>query len=184
MLMLVAPVAELVWRAVAGMYADELFVNDSAGNIGSIAPSRRYWRSLGTPLVVVYAFVGEQFDFLEFAFLANSWLARKFIFLERAVSTSWVRSWSTPGTRTPCAGFAAAVGSPSSCGELGAWCGAREAAGCGGSSARAAAAGGHWVARLRGLRGLSISSEGADRPQRRRLALVLGFELRGHFKVF
>ena len=41
-----------------------------------------------------------------------------------------------------------------------------------------------WVARLRGLRGLSISPEGAERPQERRLALVLGFELRGHFKVF
>ena len=40
------------------------------------------------------------------------------------------------------------------------------------------------TARLRGLRDLSISSEGADRPQKRRLALALKFELRGHFMVF
>ena len=48
-LMPMARMAELVWCAVAGIHADELFVNDSADYIGSTAPSRRYWRSLALP---------------------------------------------------------------------------------------------------------------------------------------
>ena len=40
MLMPVATMAELVWHAVAGMRVNEFFVIDSAGSIGSIAPSR------------------------------------------------------------------------------------------------------------------------------------------------
>ena len=71
LLMPVAPMAELVWYAVAGIRADELFVIDSADNIGSTAPSRRYWRSFSTPFQVVYAFVGEQVLFLEFVFLVS-----------------------------------------------------------------------------------------------------------------
>ena len=46
-LTLVATMAELVWHAVAGMRVDDLFV--PAGSIGSIAPSRRYSRSLVIP---------------------------------------------------------------------------------------------------------------------------------------
>ena len=66
-----AVMAELVWHAVAGMRADELFVNDFADHIGSIAPSRRYWRSLRIPFQAIYVFVGEQFVFLEFVFLGG-----------------------------------------------------------------------------------------------------------------
>ena len=72
MLMPVVTMAELVWHAVAGMRVDEFFVIDSAGSIGSIAPSRRYLRSLGTPFLVIFAFVGEMFFFLEFVFSVGS----------------------------------------------------------------------------------------------------------------
>ena len=68
----VAPTAELVWCAVAGIHADELFVIDSADYIGSTAPSRRHSRSLGTLFQVGYAFVDEQFVFLA----SSSWCVR------------------------------------------------------------------------------------------------------------
>ena len=68
-LMPMAPMAELVWCAVAGIRADELFENLSADYIGSTAPSRRHSRSRGIPFEVGYAFVGEQFVFLE----SSSW---------------------------------------------------------------------------------------------------------------
>ena len=68
-LMSMAPMAELVWCVVAGIRADELFVNESADYIGSTAPSRRHSRSLGTLFPVGYAVVGEQFVFSE----SSSW---------------------------------------------------------------------------------------------------------------
>ena len=61
--------AELVWCAVAGIRMDELFEYFFADYIGSIAPSRRHSRSRGTPFQVAYAFVDEQFVFLE----SSSW---------------------------------------------------------------------------------------------------------------
>ena len=64
----VATMAELVWHAVAGMCVDEFFVFESAGSIGSIAPSRRYLRSLGTPFLVIFALAGEMLVFLAVVF--------------------------------------------------------------------------------------------------------------------
>ena len=67
----VATMAELVLHALAGVRVGELFVIESAGSIGSTAPSRRYLRSLVTPFLVIFAFVGEQVVFLEFVFLVG-----------------------------------------------------------------------------------------------------------------
>ena len=68
-LMPMAPMAELVWCAVAGTCVEELFVNFSADYSCSTAPSRRHSRSRGTPVEVGYALVVEQFVFLE----SSSW---------------------------------------------------------------------------------------------------------------
>ena len=71
-LMPVATMAELVWHAVAGMCVDEFFVFESVGSIGSIAPSRRYLRSLGTLFLVIFAFVDEVLVFLEFVSMVGN----------------------------------------------------------------------------------------------------------------
>ena len=55
--------AESVLHAVAGARMMVLFVLevDLVAYTGSIAPSRRYLRSLDTPFLVILAFVAEQF---------------------------------------------------------------------------------------------------------------------------
>lgn len=68
-LMPMAPMAELVWCAVAGIRTDKLFDIFFADYIGSTALSRRHSRSHSIPFQVAYAFVDEQFVFLE----SSSW---------------------------------------------------------------------------------------------------------------
>ena len=67
-----AAMAELVSHAVACMCVDEIFVFEFAGGIGSIAPSRRYLRSLGAPILVILALAVEMLVFLEVVFVVGN----------------------------------------------------------------------------------------------------------------
>ena len=58
----VATMAELVWHVVAGMCVEDAVVVGSAGNIGSIALSRRYLRPFITPILVASIFDELEID--------------------------------------------------------------------------------------------------------------------------
>ena len=53
----VATMAELVWHVVAGMCVEDVVVVYSVGNIGSLAPSRRYVASIDLLVLIVFAFM-------------------------------------------------------------------------------------------------------------------------------